>query len=185
MRITALPMALLLLLLAAPLPAQLGGRDALTAAETDELREVAQEPEKRLKLLLKYLRTRMQSVDQLRADSKPIANRGKQMHDLLEDFGKILDELDDNIDDYADHRADLRKPLRDIIDAENDFQAKLRAISQAASTAGSQSQDYAFVLQNDLDAVGSSLEDAQKLLDQQEIDFKAAKEAEKQKSKKR
>ena len=183
MKTRALPLVLLLLAAAAPLLAQMGGRDPLSPLETDELREVAQEPDKRLKLLIKYLRARMDLIDQLRAGAKPVA--GAQMHDRLEDFGKILDEMDDNIDDYADHRADLRKPLREVIDAETEFQAKLKAISDAAAGGKSNSQSYAFVLQNDLDAIATSLDSNRKLLDQQEVDFKAAKEAEKQRNKKK
>ncbi len=183
MKTRARPLTLLLLLAAAPLLAQIGGRDPLSPLETDELREVAQEPEKRLKLLVKYLRARMDLIDQLRAAPKP--GSGSQMHDRLEDFGKILDEMDDNIDDYADHRADLRKPLREVIDAETEFQAKLKSISDAAADGKNNSRDYAFVLQNDLDAIATSLDSNRKLLDQQEVDFKAAKEAEKQRNKKK
>lgn len=183
MKTRALPLVLLLLAAAAPLLAQMGGRDPLSPLETDELREVAQEPDKRLKLLIKYLRARMDLIDQLRAGAKPVA--GAQMHDRLEDFGKILDEMDDNIDDYAGRRADMRKPLREVIDAETEFQAKLKAISDAAAGGKSNSQSYAFVLQNDLDAIATSLDSNRKLLDQQEADFKAAKEAEKQRNKKK
>src|SRR5262249_6965230 len=86
-------------------------RDPLTAPETDELREVAQEPVKRLKLYVKYGQARMTAIEQLRSDPKLAEDRGRQIHDLLEDFTNIVDELDDNVDMYHERGSDLRKPL--------------------------------------------------------------------------
>src|SRR6185312_11491738 len=73
-------------------------RDPLTDPETDQLREVAQEPAKRLKLYITFARARLTAIEQLRADPKLASDRGRQIHDLLEDFTNIVDEIDDNID---------------------------------------------------------------------------------------
>jgi len=172
----------LLLALAAPLAAQLGSRDPLNAQESDQLREAAQEPEKRLKLLLQFARARLATMEQLRGDSKLAAGRGRQIHDLLEDFTKLMDELGDNIDDYADRHADLRKPLKGVIQADSEFQLKLRTIREQGPGAGAakdEASDYAFALQNALDSVNSNLDDSRQLLDQQETAFREAKERKK------
>ena len=50
---------LLLLALAVPLAAQVTKRDPLTDAESDQLREVAMEPDKRLKLIIKFAQARL------------------------------------------------------------------------------------------------------------------------------
>ena len=42
-------------------------RDPLTDAESDQLREVAMEPAKRLKLYIKFAEARLVAIDQLRA----------------------------------------------------------------------------------------------------------------------
>lgn len=167
---------LLLLALAAPLAAQVTKRDPLTEAESDQLREVAMEPDKRLKLIIKFAQARLGSIDEINSAPKAAADRTQKIHDLLEDFGQIMDELDDNIDDYADRKADLRKPLKDVIEADTEFQSKLRALKESAK---GELGDYGFVLQDSLDAVGSNLDNARQLLSQQEATFKAEKEKKK------
>ena len=59
-------LALLVLLLVVVASAQRRHRDPLTDAEADQMREVAQEPEKRLKLIIKFAQARLQAIEQLR-----------------------------------------------------------------------------------------------------------------------
>ena len=47
---------------------------------------------------------------------------------MLEDFLALYDELNDNIDMYVGRKDDIRKPLKLIIEADTEFQSKLRAI---------------------------------------------------------
>ncbi len=179
-------LTVLLLSAAAPLAAQIGGRDPLNAREADQLRELSQEPDKRLKLMLQFARARLTTIEQLRGDPKLAADRGQQVHNLLDDFTKLMDEIGDNIDDYADRKTDLRKPLKDVIEADTEFQLKLRTIKEQGAGVGSAANeinDYNFALQNAIDAVNSSLDDSRKLLDEQEVAFQQAKEKEKAKRK--
>ena len=166
----------LLLFLTMPLTAQLGGREPLDEREIDKLREVAQEPDKRLKLLVEFARARLAAIDQLRADPRSAADRGIRVHDLLEDFTKLVDEMGDNIDDYADRKYDLRKALKTVIDGDTEFQGKLRALKEqtagAGAKAGAETGDYTFALQNAVDAVDMSMDDSRKLLVEQVASFK-------------
>src|SRR5262249_27022968 len=70
-------------------------RDPLTETEVDQLRETAQEGDKRIKLMVKFAKSRMLAIDQLRSDPKLAENRGQHIHDLLEDFMNLVDEIDD------------------------------------------------------------------------------------------
>src|SRR5215813_15485341 len=90
----------LLLVLLLSMAASAKRRDPLTEAEADQLREVALEPYKRIKLLIKFTEARLASIDQVRVDPKLGSERGKQIHDLLEDFGSLMDEINDNLDQY-------------------------------------------------------------------------------------
>jgi chromosome segregation ATPase len=185
-RLKPLLMAALLLAASAPLAAQLGGRDPLNSKEADQLRELSQEPDKRLKVMLQFARARLATIAQLRGDAKLAADRGSQIHNLLEDFTKLMDEVGDNIDDYAARHADLRKPLREVIEADSEFQLTLRTIKEQGPGAGSAANeisDYNFALQNAIESVNSSLDDSRKLLQEQEIAMKEAKEKEKAKKK--
>jgi hypothetical protein len=173
------------LVAAAPLLAQIGGREPLNEKEIDELREVAQEPDKRLKLMVQFARARLAAIEQLRGDPRFAADRGARVHDLLEDFTRLVDEMGDNIDDYVDRKEDLRKALKLVIEGDTEFQLKLRTLKEqgagVGAKAGSETGDYSFVLQNAIEAVNLSLDDARKLIDEQEIAFKDAKEKAKKK----
>jgi len=184
MRLRNLILALLFFS-AIPLAAQLGGREPLNEKEIDELREVAQEPDKRLKLMVEFARARLAAIDRLRGEARLAAGRGTQVHDLLEDFTKLVDEMGDNIDDYVDRKYDLRKALKFVIEGDTEFQLKLRTLKEqgagAGAKAGSETGDYTFVLQNAIEAVNLSLDDSRKLLEEQETAFKDTKEKAKKK----
>lgn len=173
--------AALIALLVLPLVLAAAGarhRDPLTDAETDQLREVALEPDKKLKLLVKFAQTRMLAIDQLRADPKLAAGRGKELHDLLEDFTTLVDELDDNIAMFAERHEDIRKPLKDTIQAGNEFQIRLRTLKEAAASgpaAAKEAKAYEFVLANAVEAVNQTLENARTTLDKLNAELKEKK----------
>lgn len=141
--------------------------DPLNPVEIDQLRETALEPEKRLKLLLQFARARLSSLEQLRADPKA-TGLTQQTHDLLEDFASIYDELNDNIDMYADRKDDIRKPVKAVIDADVEFQAKLRGVKDAAPLPKDDPSQYQFVLANVIQTVDESLGEHRQLLTEQE-----------------
>lgn len=157
-------------------------RDPLNDAETDQLREQAQEPPKRLKLYITFAGARMAAIEQLRVDPKLVADRARQVHDLLEDFTNIVDEIDANVDSYHERAADLRKPLKELIEANADWQLRLRTLKEAPATdpaAAKEARQYYFALASAIDSVDSSGENARKILDEQNRAF-----AEKKKKKK-
>lgn len=158
---------LLLLMAATPAWAQ-HRRDPFTPPEIDQIRDTSWEPDLRLGLYVKFARSRLVALEQMRADPKT-KDRAQQTHDRLDDFLLIYDELNDNIDTYVDRKNDIRKPLKVIIDADTEFQAKLRALRDAANVSAEESKQYEFTLTTALDTVDSSAEDHRKLLtDQQE-----------------
>jgi hypothetical protein len=163
------------LLLVAAVAAQ-RKRDPLTPPEIDQLRDTALEPEQRLKLYVKFARARLASLEEKRSDPKT-ANRGQQTHDGLEDFLAVYDELNDNIDMYVDRKDDIRKPLKAVIEADTEFQAKLRALNNAAETTPAETKQYQFVLSNAIETLDNSAEDHRKLMGEQEEAAKHKKKA--------
>jgi hypothetical protein len=87
---------------------------------------------------------------------------------LLDDVQLLYDELNDNIDTYVDRKDDIRKPLKLVIEADTEFQAKLRALKDAADVPSAEAREYEFVLNNVLDTVDTSAEEHRKLLADQE-----------------
>ena len=152
-------------------------RDPFTQAEIDQIRDASWEPQQRLALYVKFARARLVALEQMRSDPKA-KNRPQQTHDRLDDFLLIYDELNDNIDTYVDRKDDIRKPLKVIIDADTEFQAKLRALQQAAEVSAEEIKQYEFVLTNALDTVDSSAEDHRKILAEQEEAAKHRKKSE-------
>jgi len=103
-------------------------RDSLTNPEVDQLRDTALEPDLRVKLYVKFARARLASLEPAQSDSKT-TDRGKETHDRLQEFLDVYDEMNENIDTYVGRKSDLRKVLKTVIEADTEFQAKLRMIS--------------------------------------------------------
>jgi hypothetical protein len=135
--------------------------DPLNSAEIDQLRDAMVEPDQRLKLYVKFVRDRISKLEQMRSDPKT-TNRPGQTHDMLEDFLAVYDELNDNVDMYVGRKDDIRKPLKAVIEADTEFQSRLRAIKDAANTDAAEARQYEFLLNNAIDTVDSSADDHRK-----------------------
>ncbi len=166
--------AVLLLIPCAAL-AQRQKRDPLSDLEVDKLRDAAQTPDVRLKLYLEFARTRLDRLQQAKADTKA-ADRDEQMQDALQDFVDIYDELDDNVDTFADRDDDLRKALKPVIEADTEFGSKLRAFRLSLASSREEFAKYDFLVGSALQAVDDGAKDHRNLLAEQEEKFKNKKE---------
>jgi hypothetical protein len=151
-------------------------RDPLSPNEVDDLREAAQDPDQRVKLFITFARTRLAALDAVRSDPKA-TDRSGQIHDKLQDFVDIYDELNDNIDTFLGRKADLRRSLKLVIEADTEFQARLRALKTAADSKPSEASQYEFLLNTAVDTLDSSVSEHRQLLTEQE---EAAKHKKKQ-----
>jgi septal ring factor EnvC (AmiA/AmiB activator) len=149
-------------------------RDSLTNPEIDQLRDTALDPDLRLKLYVQFARARLASLEQARSDPK-VTDRGQETHDRLQEFLDVYDEMNDNIDTYVGRKSDLRKVLTTVIEADTEFQAKIRALKDAANTAKDEAKQYEFLLSTALETLDSSAQDHRQLLTEQEEDAKQKK----------
>lgn len=156
--------ALLLIGFVAPAISQ-RTRDPLTDKEVDDLREAAQEPQKRMKLLISFAKARMEMIEHMRSDPQLAGENYSEMHRLLQDVTSLVDEVDDNLDMYDDRSADLRKPLKAVIEMDSEFQLKLRTLKETSTPA--QLKTYGFALDTALDAVNESGDSAREMLQDQ------------------
>ena len=154
------------LLLLAPALAE-KRRDPLTDPEVDQLRDTAMEPDLRLKLYVTFARARLTALEQSRSDPKT-PDRAAATHDGLQDFLDVYDELDENVDTFVGRKADLRKVLKVVIDADTEFQAKLRALLDDATARKEEMQQYQFLLSNAIETLDASTQDHRQLLTEQE-----------------
>lgn len=135
--------------------------DPLNPLEIDQLRDAMLDPDARLKLYVQFSRDRLTKLEQMRSDPKA-TERARQTHDMLEDFLAVYDELNDNIDMYVGRKDDIRKPLKVVIEADTEFQSKLRALKSAADVNAAEVSQYEFLLTDALDTVDSSTDDHRK-----------------------
>ncbi len=134
---------------AAPLAAE---RDFLTAEETDQVRE-AQEPNERLELYTRFARLRLSQIDLLLKEAKP--GSAGMVHDLLDEYGRIIDEMDMVAEDALERKLDIAKGVKAVVAAEKEFLPLLEKIRD------SQPKDlgrYEFVLTQAIETTRDSID---------------------------
>ena len=127
------------------------------------MRETAQEPNKRLHLLVTYAKARMEAIEHLRSDKNMAEVQSEKVSDLLGDVAAIVDEIDDNLGSYDSKGEDIRKSLREVIAMDTDFQLKLRAIKD--TTPDEHKKLISFSVDNATESVNSSADSARAMLD--------------------
>jgi hypothetical protein len=161
---------IMIFLLCSPAAAQ---RDFLTTDETDRVRE-AQEPNDRLKLYTTFAKQRIDQVKILIAGSKP--GRSALIHDLLEDYGNILDAIDTVADDALKHHKDIALGNAAVAKAE---QTMLKTLQDIEESKPKDISRYDFVLKQAIDNTNESMELANADLGKRTTDVVAKDEKEK------
>ena len=136
--------------------------DPLTQEEIDLLRDAAVEPEPRMKLYVQFARARLVKLEEMRNDPKTM-HRPSQTHRMLEDFLAVYNELNDNLDNFEGRRVDLRKAMKVVVEADTEFQAKLRALKGDPRSSQAETSEYQFILSDALETLDNSTVDHRKL----------------------
>ena len=142
---------ILLAALAMPLAAQ-KRRDFLTAEETDKVRQ-AQDPNLRLPLYLTFAKDRVAQINQL--ISRDRAGRSALLHDLLEDYTKIIEAIDTVADDALLRKIDITKGMALVVPAEESLLTALKKVDEAQLADKTR---YSFVLNDAIAATKDSIE---------------------------
>ena len=155
------------LLLAASLHAQ-RQRDPLTDQESDEVANLRDRPNDRVKLFQKFLQERIDAIKTI-GPNPASDDRKADLHAKLQEFTHISDELQDNLDTFDQAHADMRKSLKDLVPATTKWIAVL-------NQPGSESRDNDFARKTALDAAQSTSDEAQKLYKSQKEYFEQHKD---------
>ncbi len=100
--------------------------NALSDAEVEKLRDTAYYPPDRIAAFIDFLDLRTKQIDKLAAGKRQ-PGREEDIHDLMEQFTSIADDLDDNLDDYSQHHRDIRKALPKLVAATERWGTALRS----------------------------------------------------------
>lgn len=130
MRSLVLPLAALLLLLPPASGHAQKGDDALSQREVDQLRDAAFQPTERIRVFTAILNSRQKRIEDLLAKRKNHTDFPGDMHDALDQFSAVVDELNDNLDDYSRRHRDVRKDLPKLIEASERWSTTLRGIGE-------------------------------------------------------
>lgn len=127
-------------------------RDFLTAAEVDQIRLV-QEPNERIGLYLGYAKLRVAQITQAVAQAKP--GSSKFIHDLLEDYTKIIEAIDTVSDDALRRKVEIVAATKLIAETNTELLAGLEKVRESAPKDVAR---YQFALDQAVDATRDSAE---------------------------
>jgi len=164
------PWLALLIFTALPAFAQ---RDFLTPDEVEQVR-LAQEPNERLALYTTLARQRLDQAQHLLAEERP--GRAGLVHDLLDDYGQIVDSIDTVADDALQRHVNIAVGMKAVTDAEKVMLPVLEKIRD------SQPKDiarYEFVLSQAIDTTRDSLESSSEDLGKRAAEVRAREAREK------
>ena len=149
-------------------------KDPLTEQQAEAVREAGDQPLERVKLFVGYVDDRAKDIHTINADS--IAqNKTARIHNLLDEFTRLSDDLQDNMDQYDEQHADLRKVLKEIITKTDEWSKVLDEPKP--------STQYDFVRKTAIDSNQSAHEAAVKMLADEEKYIAEKKKEEKEREK--
>ncbi len=145
--------------------------DALSQKEVDSLRDAAFVPAERITAFEQILNDREKRLNDLLASRKGHTDYPVEMHDVLQQFGAIADELNDNLDEYSRNHRDVRKVLPKLVQATERWSTTLRSpaddeayavVRRIAVDNVKDTRDLATQLGTELDAYFKAHPDAEK-----------------------
>ncbi len=167
-------------------------RAALSDAEEDRVRE-AQDPSERIVVYMDLLDLRLSRFDEARHQMvDPKYDQARFLHELLDEYVFLNDELKTWIEDHFDRNDDMRDGLKKLIERAPKQLLALREIQQQRDPFAA---SYADTLKDAIDQMADTVDGATVALNsqtkklgalekQEKEDVKAAKERAKEESKK-
>ena len=159
-------LALLLLLcssLSLRSPAQ-SPEGTMSEGEIDQLRDAAYIPADRIAVFIKLLDLRASNLQALVAKPRR-PGREEDLHEILQQFASIIDELNDNLDDYGPRHRALRKQLPKLLEATDRWATAIRTPAD--------SDVYKISRALALEGVQDARDETKKLIEEQKVWFAA------------
>ena len=137
---------------------------ALSDGEIEKLRDTAYFPPERVVAFIAFLDQRTKEIDRLTTGRRK-PGREEDIHDQIEQFTSIADDLDDNLADYSKRHKDIRKALPKLVAATERWATALQTPPDHEA--------YSVSRKLALEAVADLKEGATKMIDEQRAYFLA------------
>lgn len=147
--------------------------DFLTADEANQVRNM-QDPSERLTLYLHFAKQRLDQVSQLLAKDK--AGRSALIHDLLEDYTKIIDAMSTVSDDAVRHHWDITKGNASVA---HEIPAMLEQLQKIQDAGPKDIARYDFALKEAIDATADTQDASHETAQDRTADIAAQEKAKK------
>jgi phosphoglycolate phosphatase-like HAD superfamily hydrolase len=128
-------------------------RDPLTPQEVEQIREATDRPVERLKIYIQFVETRVTRLEVLVKDA-PTDKRAESIHDTLQEYTFLSDELQSNLDEYEGYETNKQRPVPDVRKVLRELQASL-PLWKAAVEAAPPDKEYDFARVAALDSTQS------------------------------
>ena len=137
-------------------------KDPLNDQESDQIAEVRDQPNERIKLYQKFIQQRIDEIKQIGPNPSAEDRKG-ELRAKYEEFTRLSDELQDNLDTFDEAHADIRKSLKDLVPAASKWPDVL---SQASAD-----RTYDFARKTALDSAQSTSNQSKELYESQKKYF--------------
>lgn len=137
-------------------------KDPLSEQESDQVAELRDQPNERVKLYQKFVQQRIDEIKEL-GPNPSTDDRKADLKNKYEEFTRLCDELQDNLDTFDEAHADMRKSLKDLVPAVAKWPDVL---NQAASD-----RSYDFARKTALDCAQSINDQAKQVYESQKKYF--------------
>jgi hypothetical protein len=157
------------LLSAVPCVSAQSKRDPLTDQEVEQVREATDRPVERLKLYIGFIQQRAIKLQVLIKDA-PSPVRADSIHDTLEQYTYLSDELQNNLDEYEGYETNKQRPVPDVRKVLKDLQVSV-ALWKLAVAAAPPDKAYDFAREAAIDSTQSLAEGSKEMIASQDAYF--------------
>jgi flavodoxin len=162
----------------APSTAAQSHKDPLTPAEVEEVRDSTDLPPARVKLYMRFVTERSAVVQQL-GKEELVQHRGEKLHEAIENYTSLIDELQNNLDEYIGYETNNQRPVPDLRKILPQLQATVVTWRDTVASLAA-NQDYDFAKETAVEATDSLRDEIKEMIDSQNKYFAAKKLKDKQ-----
>jgi hypothetical protein len=166
--------------LSAPSPCSLlaqSHKDPLSPSEVEEVRDSTDFPQMRVKLYMRFVTERSSSIQEL-SKQQLVEQRSLKIHDAIEAYTSLVDELQANLDEYIGYETNSQRPVPDLRKLLPVLQSSVTTWRETVATLPA-NPDYDFVLENATEATDSLRDEVKEMIASQAKYFAEKKKEEK------